>query len=188
MAQWDNRALLTRVVVSNPAGQLFIWKCFSSSYKNSLSAFKSSSQIPRQSFRAQTARLLTPAFGPLDMLYFHPTLFLKDERHRQILHDCFWRQIEDSLLVLKKGSCEHTTNDLPTFSPQKRNLEIGPSERLLPVFETKNRILKNGSSERALLQNYPNECNHSLMMHGIKYVYSFFYLDNHFTPRKFLST
>ena len=39
-----------------------------------------------------------------------------------------------------------------------------------------------------LLQNYPNECNYSLMMHEIKYVYSFFYLDYHFTPRKFLST
>ena len=62
----------------------------------------------------------------------------------------FWRQIEDSLLVLKNGSCEHTANDLLTFSPQKRNLEIGPSERLLPVFGTKNRILKNGSCERAL--------------------------------------
>ena len=60
-----------------------------------------------------------------------------------------WPQIEDSLLVLQNGSCEHTANDLPTFSPQKRNLEIGPSERLLPVFETKNWILKNGLCERA---------------------------------------
>ena len=57
----------------------------------------------------------------------------------------FWRQIEDSLLVMKIGSCEHTLNDLLTFSPQKRNLEIGPSESLLPVFGTKNRILKIGS-------------------------------------------
>ena len=62
----------------------------------------------------------------------------------------FWRQIEDSLLVLKNGSCEHTTNGFPTFSPQKQNLEIGPYERLLPVFGTKSRILKNGSSEQAL--------------------------------------
>ena len=60
----------------------------------------------------------------------------------------FWRQIE-VLLVLKNGSCEHTKNDLPTFSPQKQNLEIGPCERLLPVFGTKNRILTNGSCERA---------------------------------------
>ena len=60
-------------------------------------------------------------------------------------------QIEDSLLVLKNGSCEHTTNDLPTFSQQKRNLEIEPSEHLLPVFGTKNGILKNGSSERAFI-------------------------------------
>ena len=84
------------------------------------------------------------------MFYFHPTLSLKDERHRQILNDRFG-QIEDSLLVLKNGSCEHTTNDLPTSLSQKRNLEIGigPSERLLPVFGTKNQILKNGSSERA---------------------------------------
>ena len=50
----------------------------------------------------------------------------------------------------------HTTNDLPTFSPQKQNLEIGPSERLLPVFGTKNRILKNGSSERALSKTLQN--------------------------------
>ena len=64
----------------------------------------------------------------------------------------FWRQIEDSLLVLKNGSCEHIANDLPIFSPQKRNLEIGKSEQLLPVFLTENRILKNGSSERALRQ------------------------------------
>ena len=54
------------------------------------------------------------------------------------------------MLVLRSRSCEHITNDLPTFSLQKRNLEIGPSERLLPVFGTKNRILKNGSCERAL--------------------------------------
>ena len=53
----------------------------------------------------------------------------------------FWPQIEDSLLVLKIGSCEHTTNDLPTFSPQKQNLGIGLYERLLPIFGTTNRIL-----------------------------------------------
>ena len=45
-----------------------------------------------------------------------------------------------------------TTNDLPTFSPQKRNLEIGPFEGLLPIFGTKNRILKIGSCERAFTQ------------------------------------
>ena len=64
----------------------------------------------------------------------------------------FWRQIEDSLSVLKIGSCEHTTNDLPTFSPQKQNLEIRPSEHLLPIVGTKNRILKIGSCELALRQ------------------------------------
>ena len=58
-------------------------------------------------------------------------------------------QIEDPWSVLKIGSREHTTNDLPTFLPQKRNLEIGSSERLLPIFGTKNRILKIGSCERA---------------------------------------
>ena len=51
------------------------------------------------------------------------------------------------LLVPKIGPCEHTANDLPTFSPQKRNLEIGPSGRLLPIFGTKNRIVGNGPSE-----------------------------------------
>ena len=40
---------------------------------------------------------------------------------------------------------------------KKRNLEIGPSERLLPVVGSKNRILKNGSCERALRKhNTPN--------------------------------
>ena len=42
---------------------------FSSSYKNSLSAFKSSFQIPHQSFRTQTASLLTPAFGPPVLMF-----------------------------------------------------------------------------------------------------------------------
>ena len=81
------------------------------------------------------------------MLYFRPTLFLKDERPRQILHDIpviVLGQIEDSLLVLKIGSCEPTTNDLSTFSPRKKNLEIGRSERQFPILETKNRILKIG--------------------------------------------
>ena len=32
------------------------------------------------------------------------------------------------------------------------------------------------------------ECNHSLMMHGIKYIDSFFYLDYQFSPGKFLNT
>ena len=75
----------------------------------------------------------------------------------------FWRQIEDSLLVLKNGLCEHTTNDLHTFSPQKRNLEIGPSERLLPVFGTKNRLLKtdrvSGLLERPILRCFIEICN-----------------------------
>ena len=64
----------------------------------------------------------------------------------------FSRQIEASLLVLKIGSREHATNELSTFSPQKRNLEIEPSERLLPIFGIKNRILKIGSCERALIR------------------------------------
>ena len=67
-------------------------------------------------------------------------------------------EIEISLLVLENGSCEHTTNDLPTFSPQKRNLEIGPSERLLLIFGTNNRILKNRSCERAFRSIYHNPC------------------------------
>ena len=51
------------------------------------------------------------------MLYFHPTVFLKDERRRQISHSIpviVLAQIEDSLLVLKIGSCEHITNDILT--------------------------------------------------------------------------
>ena len=61
----------------------------------------------------------------------------------------FWRQIDDSLLVVKIGQCDYTANGLPTFSPQTGNLEIGPSERLFPIFGTKNRILKIASCERA---------------------------------------
>ena len=61
----------------------------------------------------------------------------------------FWRQIGDSLSILKIGSCKHTTNDLATFLPQKRNFEIGPSEHLLPIFGAKNQIVKIGSCERA---------------------------------------
>ena len=92
------------------------------------------------------------------MFCFRPTLFLKCERRQQILHDIpvivFLRQIEDLLLVLKTGSCEHTTNDLPTFSPQKRNIGIRLSEPLLPIFGTKNRILKIGSCEWAFKLQY----------------------------------
>ena len=44
----------------------------------------------------------------------------------------FWRQIEDSLLVLKIGSCEHTTNDLPTFSHKNGTLK---SDRLNACFQ-----------------------------------------------------
>ena len=66
MAQWDNRALIDpRVAGSNPAGDLLIY--FQNVFQvltKTLSAFKSSSQIPHQSFCAQTASLLTPAFGP----------------------------------------------------------------------------------------------------------------------------
>ena len=86
-----------------------------------------------------------------NILYFHPTFFLKDERRRQTLHIPVivlapnWRFFVSSEI----GSCEYTTNDLPTFSPQKRNLEVGPSEFLLPIFGTKDRIFKIGSCERA---------------------------------------
>ena len=66
----------------------------------------------------------------------------------------FWCQIIDSLSVLKIKSCEHTTNDLPKFSLQKWNLEIGPSERLLPIFGTKNPIPKIGSCERAFSHSW----------------------------------
>ena len=81
---------------------------------------------------------------------FSSDTLLEDERHRQILHDRLGAKSKILLSVLKNGSCEHTTNDLPTFSPQKQNLQIGPSKRLLPVFGTKNQILKNGSCGLAL--------------------------------------
>ena len=67
MAQWYNRALIDpRVAGSNPAGQLLI--CFHNVFPvltKTMSAFKSSPQIPHQSFRAQTALLPTSAFGSL---------------------------------------------------------------------------------------------------------------------------
>ena len=66
------RALIDlRVAGSNPAGQLLIFpQCLSGSYKNSMSTCKSSSQVPHESFRAQTAVLLTPAFGPPDLYLY----------------------------------------------------------------------------------------------------------------------
>ena len=73
-----------------------------------------------------------------NMVYFHPTFSLKHGKAVTNFAGSFWRQIEDSLLVLRNELCEHTTNDLLTFSPQKQNLEIGLSERLLPVFRIKN--------------------------------------------------
>ena len=56
---------LIRVVGSSPAGQLLILSTmFFSSYKTSMSTFKSSFQVPHQSFRAQTAVLLTSTSSP----------------------------------------------------------------------------------------------------------------------------
>ena len=50
-----------------------------------LPTFKSSSQVPHQSFRAQTAALLTPAFGPLlqvkDDVYFQANEFFDEIIH-----------------------------------------------------------------------------------------------------------
>ena len=64
----ESCAIDLRVAGSNPAGQLLIYfhNVFSVLTKT-LSAFKSSSQIPHQSFRAQTG--LNPA-GQL-LIYFH---------------------------------------------------------------------------------------------------------------------
>ena len=68
----------------------------------------------------------------------------------------FWRQIEEFLLVLKIGLCEHTTNDLSTFSPQKWAVWTSAS--------------KNRMCERALIlltwYTYPgipsDTCSHSI--------------------------
>ena len=64
-------AIDLRVAASNPAGQLLIYfhnvfpvSSNSCSNKNSMSTFKSSSQVPHQSFRAQTAVLLPPTSSP----------------------------------------------------------------------------------------------------------------------------
>ena len=40
-------------------------------YKNSMWTFKSSSQVPHQSFHAQTAAMLTSAFGPCSLYLIH---------------------------------------------------------------------------------------------------------------------
>ena len=57
----------------------------------------------------------------------------------------FWHQTENSLLVLKIGSREHTTNDRPTFSPQNGTLK---SDHLNACFQfSEPRI---GSCKRAL--------------------------------------
>ena len=76
----------------------------------------------------------------------------KKETLKALSHDPFLRI--RFLLVPKNGSCEHVKNDLPSngsvILKKTWNLEIGPSERLLPVFGTKNQIIKNGWCERAL--------------------------------------
>ena len=90
------------------------------------------------------------------MLYFHPTLSLKDERRG----DRFGAKLK----------IQHTTNDLPIFSPQKRNLEIGPSERLLPIFGTKDRILKIGSCERALRERERGGDSLSLLFENVSII------------------
>ena len=66
MAQWENRALIDlRVAGLNPAGQLLIY--FHNVFPvltKTLCRHGSLFPSPHQSFRAQTAALLTPAFGP----------------------------------------------------------------------------------------------------------------------------
>ena len=59
-------AIDLRVAGSSPAGQLLVYlnNVFSSSYKNFMSTFKSSSQVPHQSFRAQTAVFLPLTSSP----------------------------------------------------------------------------------------------------------------------------
>ena len=88
---------------------------------------------PFEGFRGKTEPI-----GRFFDLKKGPRIFFDFKAHS---HDPFLRI--RFLLVPEIGSCEH----IPTFSPQKRNLEIGPSERLLPTFGTKDRILKIGSSE-----------------------------------------
>ena len=54
-----------RVPASSSTGQLLIFSTkFFSSYKNSLLTYKSSSQVPHQSFRVQTAVLVSPTTSP----------------------------------------------------------------------------------------------------------------------------
>ena len=91
MAQWDNCALLSegsRLESGWATVEIDFHNVFPVRTEKSLSAFKSSSQIPHQSFRAQTASLLTPAFGPLIQpehfkIYFRPACLCKMNRHRQ---------------------------------------------------------------------------------------------------------
>ena len=54
-----------RVAGSSSTGQLMIFSTkFFSSYKNSLSTYKSSYQVPHQSCRVQTAVLVSPTTSP----------------------------------------------------------------------------------------------------------------------------
>ena len=48
--------------------------------------------------------------------------------------------------------------------------------------------LSGNEREHSLLQKYSKECKHSLIMHGIRHIPSFFYLNYQFAPQNFLST
>ena len=87
-------------------------------------------------------------------LYFHPTLFLKYERHRQILPDIpvivlapNWRFFVSSENRIVWTQWEWPSDILTTKNEPRNRTVWTPASN----FETKNRIRKIGSCERALI-------------------------------------
>ena len=78
------------------------------------------------------------------MLYFHPTLFLKNERYRQMLHNIPGVPLRAKLKIL--GASANNER----FDHNDFNLETEPFECLRPSFGTKNRIVEIESYEQAL--------------------------------------
>ena len=71
------------------------------------------------------------------MLYFHPTLFLKDERRRQISHSIPVIVLAPNWRFFVIGSCEHTTNDILTIKTEPWNRTVWtPASNFLCVSTT----------------------------------------------------
>ena len=102
------------------------------------------------------------------MVYFHPTLFLKDEERQQILNDipCFVLAPNRRFFVSSENRIEWTHYNWPS-DIITTNTEPWDKTVWTPASnfrKTKNRILKIGSSERAFTASNLNSFFFSEML------------------------